>query len=453
MRRAEIRARVGPAAALVALALALVAAGCRDAERPESGAPTPSAAPGTPAASADWSEAERSLLVSMSLSALPPPPPSPSNRVADDEDAARLGHRLFFDPGLSRDGSVSCASCHVPSLRFTDGRATSRGIGDTSRNAPTLVGVAHSPWQFWDGRRDSLWSQALAPLEAGVEMGTTRVAVARHLAADPVLAAHYERVFGPLPDLEDARRFPPGAGPFGEPGERDAWYRMDEADRRAIDTVFANTGKALGAYERRLMPAPARFDRWVEAVRSGREPEPDDRLTDDELAGLRLFLDARRTLCLRCHNGPLFTNHAFHDVGTAAGDGPIPDFGRYLGLQAVLVDPFNCLGPYSDAPPDECRELRFLDRRHTDGELGKFKTPTLRGLSRTAPYMHDGRIATLQEVMDHYRSPPLASDPLEITPLEIDDAEAASLVAFLRTLDDALDASDPWLSPPSSHPR
>ncbi len=405
------------------------------------------------AGSPGFDAAEVALLDSLSLRTLPPPPPSPSNRVADDRDAAELGHRLFFDAGLSRNGSIACATCHVPSLRFTDGRATSHGLGPTSRNAPTLVGSAHSPWQFWDGRRDSLWSQALAPMEAGVEMGTTRLAAVRHVASTPELARRYEALFGALPALDDAERFPPSAGPFGSPQEKDAWYRMSVADRKAVDTAFANIGKALAAYERLLQPAPSRFDRYVEALRAGRDPEPEARLDAEEIAGLALFVDAGRSLCLRCHNGPLLTNHVFHDIGTAVGDTRLPDFGRFLGLQAVLIDPFNCLGPFSDASPNECRELRFIETRHAEGEMGKFKTPTLRGLPRTGPYMHDGRFATLEEVIDHYRFPPASPDPLEITPLDIDDDEARSLVAFLRTLDGGSAADEAWLRPPDDELR
>jgi len=362
------------------------------------------------ATSGPWAAAEIALLESLSTAALPPPPPSASNRVADDPAAARLGHRLFFDPGLSRDGGVACATCHVPALLFTDGRVTSRGLADTSRNAPTLVGSAHSPWQFWDGRRDSLWAQALAPLETAAEMGSTRLAVVRYVAGDPRLATLYAEVFGASPVPKGLDRLPESAGPFGDRAEQDAWYRLSTADRKAVDTAFANVGKAIAAYERRLVPAPARFDRWVAGLRSGRPGRAEARLTEQEIAGARLFIDAGRTLCLRCHNGPLLTNQVFHDVGTALGDGRLPDFGRYLGLQSVLIDPFNCLGPYSDAAPEDCTELRFLETRHAEAEMGKFKTPTLRGLPRTAPYMHDGRFATLEEVIDHYRSPPIGPE-------------------------------------------
>jgi cytochrome c peroxidase len=440
------------------LLASLVLLGCEDdPARPATTAAAPSpSAPETAHQTDAWTKAELALLESLSIGALPAPPPSPSNRVADDRAAAELGHRLFFDGGLSADGRISCATCHLPELLFTDGRPTSRGLGDTRRNAPTLVGSAHSAWQFWDGRRDSLWAQALAPIEASVEMGSTRVAAVRHVLSDARLAGMYERVFGPAPVLDDASRFPESAGPFGNRAEQDAWYRMTAADRQTIDRAFAHIGKAIAAYERRLVPGPARFDLWVEGLRSGpavraeAEVDADAVLSEQEITGLRLFLDPARTLCLRCHSGPLLTNHVFHDVGTAQGDQRLPDFGRFLGLQAVLIDPFNCLGPYSDARPNECSELRFLDKRHAEAEMGKFKTPTLRGLPRTGPYMHDGRFSNLEAVIEHYRRPPAGPDTLEITPLEIDDGEAAALVAFLRSLDGGIAADRGWLRPPES---
>ena len=404
------------------------------------------------AEAADWTGAELALLESLSLSSLSPPPPSPSNRVADDPVAAELGHHLFFDRGLSSDGSVSCASCHIPDLYFTDGLATAQGLGSTTRNSPTIVASAHSPWQFWDGRRDSLWAQALAPIESSVEMGATRTAVVRHVAGDPLLADLYQRAFGASAVRGDPAALPASAGPFGSPEEQEAWYRMSDADRQRIDTAFANIGKAIAAYERLVAPGPSRFDRWVEELRTGRAVGTAAQLDEQEIEGLRLFIDPGRTLCLRCHNGPLLTNHAFHDIGTAHGDGRLPDLGRYLGLQAVLIDPFNCLGRFSDAAPEDCRELRFLDKRHTEAQAGKFKTPTLRGVPRTAPYMHDGRFATLREVVDHYRSPPVDRQPLEITPLELDDAEAEALVAFLGSLDSEVDANAAWLRPPPAEP-
>lgn len=417
-----------------------------------SGAPRP-APPSSAAQAEGWSESELALMRSLALDALPPLPADPSNRVADQPAAIALGHRLFFDARLSSNDRVACATCHLPGLFFTDGRAVSLGVGRTNRNAPTIVASAWSPWLFWDGRRDSLWAQALAPLESAVEMNLTRLEVVRRVAADPAAARLYREAFGRLP-LDGLRPdLPLRAGPFGDAAAQDAWARLTQAERDAIDRAFADVGKALAAYERRLAPAPGRFDRYVGRLVSGTRPgDPDDALSASERQGLRLFLDNARTQCLRCHNGPLLTNQSFHRIGTEQTRDGFPEFGRFLGVQAALLDPFNCLGRFSDAQPEDCRELRFLRRDHVQGESGKFKTPTLRGLRHSAPYMHDGRMATLDAVIEHYRNPPPRSpDPSlahELLPLEISDEEAGALVAFLLTLDGNVAAEARWLVPP-----
>lgn len=407
-----------------------------------------------------WSETERSLLRSLSIDALTPVPPDPSNRVADDPDAARLGHRLFFDRRLSSNGQVACASCHEPGRWFTDGRPVSEGVGTTNRNAPTVVASAYAPWLFWDGRRDSLWAQALAPFESSAEMNLSRVEVLRQVARDPETARLYRRVFGRDPIEGDPARLPPRASPFGDPATQDAWHRLPATDREAIDRAFSNLGKALAAYQRKLVPGPGRFDRYVRTLETAPTSGGADdaaALDDLERRGLALFIDSGRTQCLRCHNGPLLTNQAFHRVGTEFMPGGFPEFGRFLGIQAALIDPFNCLGAFSDAKPDECRELRFLRRDHVQAESGKFKTPTLRGLSLSAPYMHDGRMATLDAVVEHYRRPPPRDpDPStahELLPLEISDEESRALVAFLHTLDGEVAADPRWLAPPEAGPN
>lgn len=366
----------------------------------------------------DWTPAELDVIRSLSLDALPPLPPSASNKVASDPRAAALGQRLFSEPALSANGEVACASCHVPELQFTDGRPRSHGMGDTPRNAPTLIGAAYSPWFFWDGRRDSLWAQALAPLEAREEMGNDRASVVRFVTQDPRYRDAYREIFGeaPRPSSEHA-------SPYGDSAARAAWSRMDDSERQAVNRAFANVGKAFEAYVRRLVPAKSRFDRYVEGT---------EKLTPDEIAGLRLFIDGEKTRCLRCHNGPLLTNENFHDVATTRL-GPIPDLGRFLGIQSLLLDDFNCQGPYSDAPRGSCTELEFLKTRELAETAGQFKTPTLRDVARTAPYFHDGSAATLSVVMEHYRRPP-ADSGSELTPLDLADQEASQLVAFLGTL-------------------
>ncbi len=381
----------------------------------------------------EWTPEQLDVIRSLSLSALPPPPPSSSNRVASDPRAVELGHRLFFDPSLSANGRVACASCHVPERAFTDGRPRSHGLGDTPRNAPTLIGAAYSPWFFWDGRRDSLWAQALAPLEAREEMGNDRTSVVRLVSQDPRYRDAYRDLFGeaPKPSAESA-------SPYGDAQARAAWSRMEESERLRIDRAFANVGKTLEAYVRLLRPGPSRFDRYVGGTET---------LTSDEVAGLRLFIDSEKTRCLRCHNGPLFTNQAFHDVATSRL-GPIPDLGRFLGVQSLLLDAFNCQGAFSDAPRGSCGELEFLQTHDLAATSGQFKTPTLREVSRTAPYFHDGSAPTLARVIEHYRHPPM--DPgSELLPIEITDREAAQLAVFLGALSGKVAVSPQFLAPPT----
>lgn len=462
----------------LAIVVGLAGGGCVDGTR---GSPEVQ-----PAHADGWSESELALMRSMSIDALPELPDDPSNRVADDLEAAELGQLLFFDPRLSSTGEVSCATCHDPARYFADGLPVSRGVGLTNRNSPTVVGSAWSPWLFWDGRRDSLWSQALAPFESAAEMNFSRTEVVHHVARDAELRMRYVKVFGEPPPA-----LPPGvprlrASPFGDAATQDAWYRLDPAQQAAIDRAFAHVGKALAAYQRRLRPGASRFDRYVRTLDrashervvqptspaadadADREPGSGDHLDENERLGLRLFLDAGRTQCLRCHNGPLFTNQGFHRIGTETAPDGTPEFGRFLGLQAALVDPFNCLGAFSDAKPEDCRELAFVRRDHLDAELGKFKTPTLRGARETPPYMHDGRFATLEAVIEHYRVPPPggpaasvpASDPAatlpvpngigghELLPLSLSPAESQALVAFLATLEAKLGGETRWHTDP-----
>jgi cytochrome c peroxidase len=157
--------------------------------------------PGVPA----WSEEERRLIASLSLDSLPPLPSDPSNLVADEPAAAEFGHRLYFDTRLSSNGQVACATCHKPELMFTDGLALAVGVGIGPMHTPSLVGLSYSPWFYWDGRKDSQWAQALAPLEAKHEHATDRVQLLHLISSDTVYRDMYENVFGPL-SLHTRRR-------------------------------------------------------------------------------------------------------------------------------------------------------------------------------------------------------------------------------------------------------
>ena len=378
-----------------------------------------------------WTAAELQLIRSLWIENLPAVPSDPSNRVADDPRAAELGRRLFFDTRLSGNGAVSCATCHQPARRFTDGLPRSKAIGTTRRNAPSLIGVGYSPWLYWDGRRDSLWSQALTPLEDPNEHGGNRVQYARLLMSDAAYRQAYEGLFGELPDLPAVKLFPTTAGSFGNEAVQAAWQALPRTTRQQINLVFANLGKAIAAYERLLLPGQSRFDAYVDALVNGEEVTGGQRLQDNEIRGLRLFIDEAQ--CLRCHNGPLFTNNEFHNTGVISAAGQIPDKGRIQGIREVQADPFNCLGQHSDAGPDDCAELRFA---RSDAELlGAVRTPSLRNLNQTGPFMHSGQIQTLAAVLDHYnRAPDAMVGHNEAEPLGLSRRQLKDLEAFLLSL-------------------
>jgi cytochrome c peroxidase len=381
-----------------------------------------------------WSREELQHLRELSLASLEPLPPDPSNRVADDPRAAALGQRLFFDERFSSNGKVACATCHLPDKAFQDGTPLAKGVGTTDRRTMSVIGTARSPWQFWDGRKDSQWSQALGPLESAVEHGGDRTQYA-HLAAAHY-AAEYEAIFGKLPDLQ---ALPKHAGPVPDEKARAAWEALPASDRDRVSTVFANLGKAIAAYERKLEPGPTRFDAYVDGGAKGTQ------LSRDEIAGLKLFVG--KAQCIQCHSGPLLTNHEFHNTGVPAARGLPEDRGRLAGAKQVVQDEFNCLSRHSDAKPGQCGEIRFLESN--PHQLRQFRVPSLRGVAERAPYMHAGQFATLREVLEHYnRAPAAPAGHSELKPLNLQERELAQLEAFLRTLSGPVNAEAKWLRAP-----
>jgi cytochrome c peroxidase len=369
-----------------------------------------------------------------------PAPDDPTNAVADDPEAARLGQFLFFDRRLSGDGEHSCASCHVPDHGFADPARLSEAVGTTRRHTPSLLNVAYNRWYFWDGRADTLWAQAIQPLEAPHEMATTRLDVIHLVAGDSQLRAAYEEVFGELVDVSDTDRFPESARPV--PGQPDhphhqAWTAMSDADREAINVALTNLTKAIAAYQMRLVSLDSPFDRYVEGLRDG-DADKLDALTDSQRRGLALFIGEAG--CTNCHSGAMMTNLEFHNLGFEPRGWLEPeDQGRYGGVEAVINDPFNAAGPYSDAPGSaKAKELAFL-AQNLEESRGQFKTPTLRNVELSPPYMHGGHFETLEEVMRFYsqldEAPVLVGhrdETLEV--LKLDDAQIDDLVAFMKAL-------------------
>lgn len=408
--------------------------------------------------SPQWNEVELAILKMQWIGSLPALPPDPSNHYADNIEAARFGHKLFFDTRFSSNGKVSCATCHIPEKSFTDGLAQAKGVGITLRGTPSIIGVAHSPWFFWDGHSDSLWSQALSPLESDVEHGGNRMQYAHIIYNDAAYRKSYQSIFGPLPNLSNSNNFPKSAALNGDDDAKARWNAMTDVDRKAVTRIFVNMSKSIAAYERLLMPSASRFDEYVAAAIQG---QSSDALTKDEIAGLKLFIG--KAMCVTCHQGPLFTNHGFHNVGApdpAAKkswipflsffkDKPLFDVGRYQGVQEALASEFNCLGDYSDAKNSDCAELKYANTKYL-ATLGAFKVPTLRNIGVTAPYFHFGQFATLSEVLDHYnKTPEDVMGHNELTELNLNRAELAQLEAFLHSLTSPPAVAENWLRTPN----
>ena len=371
-------------------------------------------------------EAELATARTLSLATLPALPADPSNAVADNPAAIVLGEALFNDTGLSANGEVACATCHLEERQFQDDLPLAHGIGTNGRRTMPIRGAGYASWLFWDGRKDSLWAQAIGPMESAVEHGFTRSQVADYIAAH--YSEPYVALFGPLPDLPETQ----AASPLGNEAQQAAWAALNAAQQDQINRVFSNVGKAIAAYERTLMPLENRFDRYVAARLAGEQPAENATLTQQEIDGFKIF--AGKGECTNCHNGPRLTDEFFHNTGVASPQVPVTDFGRLDAIVQVQNDEFNCLGPYSDADPAQCGTLRFMS---TDEHLFEraYKPPSLRGVSDRPPYMHAGQIATLAQVIEHYNSAaPSISGHSELDPLGLTTDEKSALLAFLNTL-------------------
>lgn len=394
-----------------------------------------------PTAGAPWTAEERAALRAFTLGSLAALPADPSNKYADDAAAARLGTRLFFDTSLSANGQVSCATCHVPEKDFQDGIPLGKGVGTAGRRTMPIAGTARSPWQFWDGRADSQWAQALGPLESAVEHGGDRVQFAHLMRTQ--YKQEYEAVFGALPEM---RGLPDHAGPVADSARARAWARIAPARQDELSRVYANVGKAIAAFERRITFTPARFDHYVAVELAGGEHTPASALSEDERAGLRLFIG--RANCSTCHNGPQFTDDHFHNTGVPrSSDGAPNDSGRTTGVRAAMTSEFNCLSKFSDAKASECSELKFAV---TDGtELVRaFKTPSLRNAVTRAPFMHAGQFTSMSAVLAHYnRAPAAPAGKSELKPLRLSNAQLRQIEAFLGTLSSPVESPRPPAAP------
>ncbi|MCX7892847.1 MAG: c-type cytochrome [Burkholderiales bacterium] len=341
--------------------------------------------------------------------------PDRSNRAWGNPAAIALGQKLFFDSRLSGDGTMACASCHVPARAWTDGRPRAHGREPLARNVPTVLDAGRGRWFGWDGGSDSAWSFSLRPILDARELASSPPRVAALLREDAAAACLHEAAFGAA--------------------------ASDEA-------AMVNAAKALGAFLATLASGRTAFDEFRDAL-AKRDAAGMARYPEAAKRGLRLFVG--RGNCAVCHFGPDFTNGEFHDVGVPffAAPGKV-DGGRYDGVKRLMADPYNLLGRWNDdASGAAATKTRHL--HSTQRDFGRFKTPSLRNVALTAPYMHNGSLATLADVVRHYSE--IDTERIHshgeqlLRPLGLTPGEIADLVAFLETLS-APDAMDVPALPP-----
>lgn len=282
----------------------------------------------------------------------------PADNPASEAKIA-LGKQLYFDSRLSKDGTISCASCHDPAKGWSNGERFATGVGKQvgGRSAPTVINSAYNKFQFWDGRSPTLEHQALGPIQNPIEMAMSLGDVVQRLNQIQGYRQQFQAVFG-------------------------------------TDVTEAGIAKAIAAYERTVLSGDAPIDRYDAGDKSA--------LSESAVRGRTLFFG--RASCSACHVGPNFTDHAFHNIGVGydAAAQKFTDVGRETESKLV-------------------------------GDRGSFKTPTLREIARSAPYMHDGSLATLADVVAHYNRGGVANPWLdeEIFPLKLTPQEEQDLVQFL----------------------
>jgi cytochrome c peroxidase len=384
-------------------------------------------------------------------------PADTTNRYADDATAARFGQELFFEKSYSgqlqvgddgtngalgvvgEKGKVACASCHLPTSWWMDTRTQpnnmSLGVAYTERNAPSLVNAAYYKWFGWAGKQDSLWCQASGSPESKDNTAGNRLQYAHMVFAK--YRADYDAIFPvPLdpaldPNAPDAARFPLSGKPKAAATDPDGpWELMTAEDRQIILTIMTNCGKSMAAYERKLISKNAPFDRFVQGDASA--------LSTSAKNGLKLFIG--KAACNACHKTTTFSDNEFHTTGVPQQVGdhvPTADDGRFTDLGKVLSNAYNGTSQFSDDLAAGHAKLDGL--APLDADKGKFRTKSLRHVAETAPYMHNGSMKTLEEVVHFYNlgggdSGFTGTKDAKILPLNLTAGEQADLVAFLKSL-------------------
>ncbi|RIK62965.1 MAG: cytochrome-c peroxidase [Planctomycetota bacterium] len=312
------------------------------------------------------------------------PVPVPADNPMTPEKI-ELGRMLYFDPRLSGDSSLSCAKCHDPSKGFSNGVQLSDAYPGTKhwRHVPTVLNAAYAKFQFWDGRADSLEAQAVGPIAAPIEMNQNYTHLVEKLSGIPHYRDQFKKVFN-------------------------------------SDVTMDNLAKAIAAFERTIVSKPGKVDKYLSGDKSA--------LTDSEKRGMELFTG--KANCIACHHGALLTDNEFHTTGVPEIE-PLQKEADRIATRHFFATDQKYPNPRS-VDADYGRE--FITKSQSD--RGKFKTPSLRELKYTAPYMHNGAFETLEDVIEFYmkgggdhKNKDALLKPFDLTDQEFDD-----LLAFLEAL-------------------
>lgn len=327
-----------------------------------------------------------------------------TNQLAGLPLAKRLGKRLFFDLNLSSNKQVSCATCHQANKAFTDQLTIAQGIHLGRRNTPSLWNVGFKHWYGWGGDIDTLWGASLRALLNPKEMAASAQSIMHYLTNTPDLSTQLQRL---------------------EP------WRHAETEQAKLVIV----AKLLAAYQGQLISPKSEFDRFRESLLAQNKVNS-EHYSHAKKRGLKLFIGKGN--CHICHTGPLFSNNEFADIGIRYFDheGNL-DKGRYQGIQSIKSSPFSSLGVYNDDSSNASRiRAQHLVLQHRN--FGEFMVPSLRNIADTSPYMHQGSLKTLDDVIDHYSNldeERLHTDGTAILkPLKLTQSQKDDLKAFLESL-------------------
>lgn len=393
----------------------------------------------------NFSDKEKAII--QSLASKPQAiPRDPTNQVSGNKKAIAFGQRLFFDKRLSGDGQLSCASCHDPKQGFAKHEKISdpRDSKQVKRHVPHLWGMAYNRWYFWDGRADSLWSQALFPLEDVAEMANNRVHLVKIILDNKDLKQSYEEIFGEMPQSLKKADLTVAAKPYPKQPdhpEHQAWLGLSEEEKSDVNQVFSNLGKALASFEETLLAQHTAFDKFAQQLKNNSLHDEAGTAAISPLAaqGLKLFMG--KAACINCHFGENFSDSEFHHSFLERIDLK-HDLGRYTAIKSLLNNTFNANSAFNDVDENDQAYRNKLDYIYQNIEFrGQFKTPSLRNIALTYPYMHTGEFADLVEVINYYnrisdRMGETDHQEVLLKSLLLSEQEKKALVTFLNTLTD-----------------